>query len=180
MCLRLVVLAAPPIVVSVVSCSCCCYVSYAVLSFVTHAHTHRASEAAGCRQRTADSRESSVASFGYGLPRRYAELPGLSRTVTYTWAHASVYLCVWVCVTPRGSCMQSHVCCFLVASFCRHFARWLAAIFIARQLWTSSVLQMISIPGWGFWLLGFSAQHLTGFPCSLQVLPFPQSTKPNT
>lgn len=148
MCLRLVLVAAPPIVVAVVSCSCCCYVSYAVLSFVTHAHTHRASEAAGCRQRTADSGQSRVECRLFWLWTAPAPCR-VARAVQNCYIHMSTCKCVSVsvCVTPRGSCMQSHVCCFLVASFCRHFARWLAAIFIARQLWTSSVLQMISIPG---------------------------------
>lgn len=140
-CLRLVLVAAPPIV-AVVSCSCCCYVSYAVLSFVTHAHTHRASEAAGCRQRTVESRVSPLLAMDCpGAMQSCQGCPELLHT------QVCIGVSVRVCVTPRGSCMQSHVCCFLVASFCRHFARWLAAIFIARQLWTSSVLQMISIPG---------------------------------
>lgn len=108
----------------------------------THTHTEQA------RRQAADSGQSRVECRLFWLWTAPAPCR-VARAVQNCYIHMSTCKCVSVsvCVTPRGSCMQSHVCCFLVASFCRHFARWLAAIFIARQLWTSSVLQMISIPG---------------------------------
>lgn len=109
----------------------------------THTHTEQARrQAADSGQRTVESRVSPLLAMDCpGAMQSCQGCPELLHT------HEHMQVCLCVCVSPRGSCMQSHVCCFLVASFCRHFARWLAAIFIARQLWTSSVLQMISIPG---------------------------------
>lgn len=115
---------------------------------LSHTHTHTQSWRGG-RLPTADSGQSRVECRLFWLWTAPAPCRA-ARAVQNCYIHMSTCKCVSVCLSvchSPGSCMHSHVCCFLVASFCRHFARWLAAIFIARQLWTSSVLQMISIPG---------------------------------
>lgn len=107
-------LAAPPIVVAVVSCSCCCYVSYAVLSFVTHAHTHRASEAAGCRQRTVESRVSPLLAMDCsGAMQSSQGYPELLHTHEHMQVCICVSVCLSVCVCHSPGVVHAESCLLL-------------------------------------------------------------------
>lgn len=123
MCLRLVVLAAPPIVVvAVVSCSCCCYVSYAVLSFVTHAHTHTEQarrQAADSGQRIVESRVSPL--LAMDCPGAMQSSQGCPELL-HTHEHMQVCICVSECVSLPGgrACrvMSAASCGQLLSPFC--------------------------------------------------------------
>lgn len=117
MCLRLVVVAAPPfVVVAVVSCSCCCNVSYAVLSFVTHAHTHTEQarrQAADSGQRTVESRVSPL--LAMDCPGAMQSCQGCPELL-HTHEHIQVCIGVSVCL-PGGRACRVMSAAFLWPAF---------------------------------------------------------------